>query len=45
MIEPVLGEFDMRSRVNVSNLAERDAEAGDAAVTSKAHASRKCMKS
>ena len=36
MIEPVLGKFGMRSRVNVSHLAGRDAEAGDAAVVGKA---------
>ena len=44
MMEPVLGEFGMRSRVNVSHLAGRNTKAGDAAVAGKAHGSRQCMK-
>ena len=44
MTEPVPAEFGMRLRVNVSDLAGRDAEAGDAAVAGKAHASRQCLK-
>lgn len=44
MTEPILAELGMRLRVNASHLARRDAEAGDAAVAGKAHASRQCMK-